>query len=70
MIHRKKASRLERDLVEGLEEFLAGLKSGTPIDKMHACRRLTVDFESPVHEQATEGLSGGPPGVAMKSPDS
>jgi putative transcriptional regulator len=45
MIDKTKLNSVERDLVEGLEEFVSDLKSGTPIEKKYTCRRIILDLE-------------------------
>jgi DNA-binding transcriptional regulator YiaG len=45
MIKKAKLNAVERDLVEGLEGFLADLKSGAPIEKKYTCRRVILDLE-------------------------
>jgi DNA-binding transcriptional regulator YiaG len=45
MACRRKMNRVERDLVEGLEGFLADLKSDAPIEKKYTCRRVVLDLE-------------------------
>ncbi len=45
MIDRSKLNSVERDLVEGLEGFVADLKGGEPIEKKYTCRRMVLDLE-------------------------
>jgi putative transcriptional regulator len=45
MINRSKLNDIERDLVEGMEGFLADLKSDTPIAEKYNCRRFVLDLE-------------------------
>jgi DNA-binding transcriptional regulator YiaG len=45
MIRKSKLNTVERDLVEGLEGFLADLKSDAPIEKKYTCRRVILDLE-------------------------
>jgi putative transcriptional regulator len=49
MIEKKKAAgrklnNIERDLIEGLEEFVADLKSDASIAKKYTCRRVVLDL--------------------------
>jgi len=41
----KVTNSVEDDLVEGLEGFLADLKSDSPIEKKYTCRRVVLDLE-------------------------
>lgn len=41
----KTSDNVEKDLVEGLEGFLADLKSDSPIEKKYTCRRVVLDLE-------------------------
>jgi putative transcriptional regulator len=45
MINKAKLNAIERDLVEGIEGFLADLKSDSPIEKKYTCRRIILDLE-------------------------
>jgi DNA-binding transcriptional regulator YiaG len=45
MADKIKMNRLEKDLVKGLEGFLADLKSDVPIEKKYTCRRVVLDLE-------------------------
>jgi putative transcriptional regulator len=45
VIDKSKLNNVERDLVEGLEGFLADLKSDEAIDKKYTCRRVILDLE-------------------------
>jgi DNA-binding transcriptional regulator YiaG len=45
MIAKNKLNAVERDLVEGLEGFLADLKSGASIEKKYTTRRVVLDLE-------------------------
>ena len=42
---RRMMNRVERDLVQGLEGFLADMKSDAPIEKKYTCRRVVLDLE-------------------------
>ena len=42
---KEKLNAVERDLVEGLEGFLADLKSGAEIEKKYTTRRVVLDLE-------------------------
>jgi putative transcriptional regulator len=45
VLDRSKLSKLEKDLVEGLEEFVTDLKSGKSIEKKYIRRRVVLDLE-------------------------
>jgi putative transcriptional regulator len=45
MPNKMKTNRVARDLVAGLDGFLADLKSDVPIEKKYTCRRVTLDLE-------------------------
>jgi DNA-binding transcriptional regulator YiaG len=45
MIDKTKLNSVERDLVEGLEEFVHDLKNGAPIEKKYTCRGVVLDIE-------------------------
>ncbi len=49
MIDRAKLNTVERDLVEGLEEFVNDLKRGAPIEKENKCRQVNLDIERQAH---------------------
>lgn len=57
---RSKLSGLERDLVEGMEEFLNDLKSDAPIGGKYTCRRVVLELQprsySPTRVKATRKL--------------
>ena len=42
---KKKVNNIERDLVEGLEGFLADLKTVASIEKKYTCRQVVLDLE-------------------------
>ena len=41
----KKLNDVERDLVDGMEQFLDDLKNNVPIKAKYTCRRLVLDLE-------------------------
>jgi DNA-binding transcriptional regulator YiaG len=45
LIDKTKLNSVERDLVEGLEQFLVDLKNDAPIEKKYTCRRVVLDLE-------------------------
>jgi putative transcriptional regulator len=60
MIDKAKLNDIERDLAEGLEGFLADLKTGKPIEKKYTCRRVVLDLKprayTPEQVKATRQL--------------
>ena len=44
MIDKSRMTSIERDLVEGLEGFVADLATNTPIEKKYTCRRIVLDL--------------------------
>ena len=44
MIDKLKLNSVEKDLVEGLESFLADLKTGKPIEKKYTCHRVALEL--------------------------
>jgi DNA-binding transcriptional regulator YiaG len=42
---KRKLNNVERDLVQGLETFLADLKSDAPIERKYTCRRVILDLK-------------------------
>lgn len=49
MSGKAKTNGIERDLVEGPEEFLADLKSGVTIESKYPCRRVVLNMEPQPH---------------------
>ena len=45
VINKKKLSKVERDLVEGMEGFLHDLKTGAPLTEKYTCRRVVLDLK-------------------------
>lgn len=45
MAGKSKLTDIERDLVDGLEEFANDLKGGAPLPDKYTCRRLVLDVE-------------------------
>lgn len=45
MINKSKLSKLERDLVEGMEGFLSALKDDKDIKAKYNCRRMVIDLK-------------------------
>lgn len=45
MADKSKLNRVERDLVEGFEGFVADLKSRGSLPKKYTCRRVVLDLE-------------------------
>ena len=58
MIDKTKLNSVERDLVAGLEEFVADLKSGTPIEKKYTCRRVILDLEPGAYTERMSNRHG------------
>lgn len=44
-LDKTKLNGVEKDLVEGLEDFLADLRADVPITKKYTCRRVVVDLQ-------------------------
>src|SRR5437870_3517491 len=53
MTDKKNLNSVERDLVAGLKEFLADLKSGKPIEKKYTRRQVALDLERPKYTART-----------------
>jgi putative transcriptional regulator len=45
MPNKAKPRHVAKELVAGLKELIADLKSGAPIEKKYTCRRVTLDLE-------------------------
>jgi len=60
MIDKLKLSDTERELVEGMEEFLEDLRKDTPIPEKYTCRRVVLELQpstySPADVKATRKL--------------